>query len=33
LKQPIIWMSRDGKPLGEASSEGYFHDLALAPGA
>ncbi|HTB13415.1 MAG TPA: hypothetical protein VK752_17660 [Bryobacteraceae bacterium] len=33
LKQPIIWMSRDGKLLGEVASEGYFHDLALAPGA
>ncbi len=32
-KRPIVWLSRDGKQLGEAASEDTFTSVALAPGA
>ena len=32
IKRPIVWISRDGKQLGEAAPEGNFNALALAPG-
>jgi hypothetical protein len=32
-KRPIVWLSRDGKQLGEAAPEDNFGSLALAPGA
>jgi len=32
-KRPIVWLSRDGKQLGEAAPEDNFTSVALAPGA
>jgi dipeptidyl aminopeptidase/acylaminoacyl peptidase len=32
-KRPVVWLSRDGKPLGEAAPEDNFTSVALAPGA
>jgi eukaryotic-like serine/threonine-protein kinase len=32
LKRPIVWMSRDGKQLGEAAPEDVYAELSLAPG-
>jgi serine/threonine protein kinase len=31
-KRPIVWMSRDGKLLGEAAPEATYGSIALAPG-
>jgi hypothetical protein len=33
IKRPMVWMSRDGKPLGDAAPEDNVASLALAPGA
>ncbi len=33
IKRPIVWMSRDGKPLGNAAPDDIFGSLALAPDA
>ncbi len=32
-KRPVVWISRDGKPLGEAAEEGASIRIAVAPGA